>query len=395
MRLLYIVDQFPVASETFVAAEIEGMRQRGHVVEVAALKRPTPGTLQKMGPGLRSLIAGTHYVPRISALASARYFWTPSAHRLNWRIAREATCKAKPLLRLTRAMTVARLADQLRAQRIHAHWPRPTEVALLASLLTGLPVSASIHAHEVAHDNGHFPAAFEMLDFATFCNTAAMELLLSKLADPAQSRSHLIYHGVDASTFPQVALPSIDGVLRIVTAGRLTPTKGFDRLIEAVGRAKGHGLEVSLTILGDGGGKDRLVQLAAALGVGDQIDFAGWLPHEQMHGMLAQHHLFALLADDSFHDGLPNVVLEAMATGLPVILSPLPAAKEAVVDGKSGLILSAVDAVDEMVELCIRLWSEPDRLRSLGDAAARAVRLQHDRSAQLDRLAALFSVSDR
>lgn len=390
MKLLYLVGRFPSASETFVAEEIRGMQARGHEVTVVALSRPDLATIDRIGPGLKSFITTTNYAPMFCLPATVRYCVSAEAWSLSARLARDATLPVRPLPRMTRAMAVADIARSCGAEWIHAHWPRPTEVAMLASVMTDCPFSVSVHAHEVAHDAGHFAAAFERLSFATFCNSAAMELLLATLPAEARARSHLVYHGVNLDGFSRSEMPPLDSGLRIASAGRLTVTKGFDRLIRAVAQARADGLEASLSIFGEGAERPRLEALISDLGVGDAVTLAGWLPHEKMQEALSRHHLFALMADDKFHDGLPNVVLEAMAVGRPILISPLPAAKEVVVSGQNGVILESIDSVEEAARTLRWFSDNPECLTSFGTAAACSVCANHDRSQRLDQLDALF-----
>jgi glycosyltransferase involved in cell wall biosynthesis len=112
-----------------------------------------------------------------------------------------------------------------------------------------------------------------------------------------------------------------------------------------------------------------------------------------MPDLLAGAHLFALLPDTNFHDGLPNVVLEAMALGRPALLSALPAATEAVRHGHDGFILRLEDAPERFAEICATLASDPSRLTSMGEAAAARIRKRHDRAVHLDRLVELFDRS--
>lgn len=396
MRILYVVPAFPAPSETFVAEEVIGVRRRGADIRVAALSRPSADQRSRLGPRLRELADGATYLPRLPlgpGLAAAAL--RPDMRALNAEIARRSAHRTSGLARLARAAAVAQLARAHRADLIYAHWPRPSEVALLAHRLTGIPVAFSVHAHEVAHDGGHFGLAFEAAEFLAFCNRAAMEHLLGSLPDAARSKAHLVYHGVDFSDFPPAPMPAVDGPLRIVSAGRLTPTKGFDRLIEAVSLARAQGVPVELNILGEGGQKAELEALVRRLGLEGEVRLLGWTPHEAMAGHLAAAHAFALLADVNFHDGLPNVVLEALAVGRPAVVSPLPAAAEAVHHGRNGYVLSAKDALQEFVDLC-RSWRErPELLSSMGAEAARLVREEHDRNLQLDRLTALFESTRR
>lgn len=392
MKILYVVPRFPTASETFVAEEVIGVRARGHTVTAVALARPTPDQLTKMGPRIRALANETVYLSRIplvplAAVASIKH----DIRVLNRRLSEEASLKTHASLRHLRAAAVATLARRIGAEIIYAHWPRPTEVALLAGIMAGLPVAMSVHAHEVAHDNGHFLVAFEQVSFGAFCNAAAMNYLLERLPQNARKKAHLVYHGVDFAQFSRRELPIYDGTLKIVTAGRLTATKGIDRLLRAVSLARNRGIAITLTVIGDGSQRKELEDLTTSLNLGKWVRFVGWVPHEKMSEQLRAAHVFALMANNNFHDGLPNVVLEAMALGRPVIISPLPAAPEAVLHGRNGYILAQVDALEEFVNCCAALIQSPERLLNWSQVASETVRTQHDRAMQLDRLCNLFT----
>lgn len=385
-RVLYVVPRFPVASETFVAEEVLGVAARGRLAGLVALARPTDAQAAQLGSRMKEAAGLATYLPRVAIREAL-----PALGLLGPRAFRRAG-ESNTLLVLLRAMAVARHARETGAGFIHAHWPRPSEVAALASAMSGIPFGISVHAHEVAHDAGHFPDILPRVAMVSFCNAAAMRLLAERYPDAA-GRFHLLYHGVDVDGFGAVPMPGLDGPLRIAAAGRLTPTKGFDRLIRAVARTAERGVPVHLTIAGDGGERAALEALASSLGVAGQVSFRGWVPHEDMPALLAGAHLFALLADTNFHDGLPNVVLEAMALGRPALLSPLPAAAEAVSHGEDGFILEAGNLADRFADACAALVSDPKRLARMGRAAAARIRRQHDRAVHLDRLVDLFDRS--
>ena len=260
--------------------------------------------------------------------------------------------------------------------------------------LTGIPYSVSIHAHEVAHEGGHFPACFETLSFATYCNKGAMEHLLKKLPEQARAKSHLVYHGVDIRNFEPLPMTKIDGTLNIVTAGRLTRTKGFDRLIRACAQARDAGMDVRLSILGRGQLEDEIRGVASEVGFTDYLDMPGWVSHDQVREYMKNSHVFALLADTSFHDGLPNVVLEAMACSRPVILSPLPAAGEAVDNGKEGFILESPEDYDGFVATLKVITSTENLVEKMGKDARERVCRDHDAETQIVFLQDLFAELD-
>lgn len=390
MRLAYLVPTFPKLSETFVSREVLALRDVGFDVRVYAFARPSAEDLARMSPELQALADETIVLQASARSPAGSLGRLPKLLLENRRLTHAVTNRASAVMRLGRAVAVARQLQRDGIEHLHAHWPYATTVAHLAHLLAGIPYSVSIHAHEVAHENGHFPVVFEALSWAAFCNRAAMGYLLESLPPPAAAKAHLIYHGVDTRTFEPLPMPESTDPFRVVSAGRLTATKGFDRLIRACAAARERGVPVELSILGRGGEEERLHAEAAACGFTPHLDLPGWVPHQDVPGYLRRAHLFALPAATNFHDGLPNVVLEAMAAARPVVLSPLPAASEAVTHEQEGFLLDSADDVEGLTKVLVHAANHPEQLERLGRAARARVLAEHDASGQIRRMAALF-----
>lgn len=394
MKIAYIIANFPTRSETFVVREVYGMIERGFDVTVYTFGGDAI-PVEDMSPALRAVVPHIRRLPRRRALRAflrARLDRDAvAAVRLNRALHAAATVHSNAALRLGRAYALAHVLSHDGTDHIHAHWPYASQVAALVHALTGIPYSASIHAHEVAHENGHFPLLFESLAFATFCNRAAMCYLLDRLPPDCRTRSHLVYHGVETDDFPYSPPPPRTQPLRVVSAGRFTPTKGFDRLIAACARAREQGLDVTLTLLGGGALAAHLIRRADELDFREHLTLTGWIPHNRVPGYLHGSHVFALLAEDTYHDGLPNVVLEAMACGRPVIVSPLPAVAEAVTHGHEGFVLESPVDIEGCAEYLARLAADRPLLVEMGRAASHRIQREHTATRQLDRLAAIFA----
>lgn len=392
MKIAYLVADFPVLSETFVANEIDKLTQRGADIRVFAFAAPASADLAKMNDASGRLATRTTYISLrdVFCAAALRPLDVLRGVRPSRILHGASTTRSNRILMLLRAVAVAREVRRAGLEHVHAHWPYASQIAHLVRVITGVSFSISIHAHEVAHDNGHFPVIFPELSFAAFCNRGAMEYLLPRIAQKERARAQLIYHGVDLAMFDELPLPADAQMIRLISAGRLTRTKGFDRLIRACAAARAQGLDVRLTILGRGPMEPELRAAATETGFADFLTMPGWVPQQEVRRYMESAHAFALLADTSFHDGLPNVVLEAMASGRPVILSPLPAASEAVSDGVEGFVLKDPADTTGLVEAIRRLQGEPGLLQKLGAAARKRVAADHDANVQIEKMAELL-----
>ena len=386
MRLAYVVTQFPALSETFVAREVLALRALGAEIDVYTFKTAPAEDLAKMSAEMKALadeaIVLSPETPPLALLPRV-----PAAAAANARFEHGSSAAG----RLGKAFALAKRLRQRPPQSLHAHWPYATMVAHLASILTGIPYSVSIHAHEVAHENGHFSEAFRRLGWASFCNGAAMEHLLGQLPPEARAKSHLVYHGVETDRFEPLAMPASADPFRVVSAGRLTATKGFDRLIRACALARERGAPVELAVLGRGDQEERLRSVAAEVGFAEHLTLPGWVPYDEVPAWIERSHVFALPASVGFHDGLPNVVLEAMASARPVVLSPLPAAPEAVTPGVEGYILANQNDVEGLAGYLCRMAEDPARVAEMGRAARERVVADHDALSQVTRLHTLHT----
>ncbi|HZF24769.1 MAG TPA: glycosyltransferase family 4 protein [Steroidobacteraceae bacterium] len=391
-KVAYLVPRFPALSETFIASEIGRLRNLGVEPVVMSFERPPAADIDKLASSARDLLPDVAYIGLAEAAWAGlkRPLQTLRALHENRRIQDRLPRKPNSLLRLLRAAAVRSRMQRARIRHLHAHWPYASQVAHLVCAMGGASYSVSIHAHEVAHEGAHFPIIFEALSFAAFCNRGAMNYLLPQLAPQVRDRAHLVYHGVDLNGFARLPLPSQQLPIQVISAGRLTATKGFDRLLRACAAARARGIETRLTILGHGPMEAQLRELARELRFADALRMPGWVTHAEVQQHMQAAHVFALLADTTYHDGLPNVLLEAMASGRPVIVSPLPAAREAVTEGVEGFILNSAADTEGFVDALCRCADEPRLLENMGRAARRRVEAEHDADRQITRVAELL-----
>ncbi|NQW12325.1 MAG: glycosyltransferase family 4 protein [Alphaproteobacteria bacterium] len=401
-----VLKGYPRLSETFIAQELLGLQQRGVELRIISLRRPTDAETH---PAHRAITAPVDYLPEYLHQEPRRVLraWS-HARRLPgytaawaawWRDLRRDPTPNRAR-RFGQACVLAAELDP-RYRRIHAHYLHtPSSVTRYAALMTERPWSVSAHAKDIWTT----PAweKREKLAEATWAVTctAMGHAHLTALA-PAPDRVSLIYHGLDVTDFPIPAgRPLRDGCdpadpLVIVSVGRAVAKKGYDDLLEALARLPAD-LFWRFVHIGGGALTADLANHARRLGLADRIDWRGAQPREAVLAALAAADLFVLaskVASDGDRDGLPNVLMEAQAMGLPVLATQVSAIPELIEDGVTGHLVPPEDP-SRLATALVELAGDPVKRARLAKAGAERVRAAFGADRGLDELAARFGVTD-
>jgi glycosyltransferase involved in cell wall biosynthesis len=203
------------------------------------------------------------------------------------------------------------------------------------------------------------------------------EAAMIRAVDPAIDVT-LVPNGVDVSAFPAAAIAG-GGPLRLICVARLIERKGQPHLIEAVRRLVAEGADITLDLVGTGDAEASYRAQAQALGIAERVRFAGYVPREEIGARYAAAHVFVL---PSFNEGMSVATLEAMAAGLPVVVTRTGGTAELVADGVNGLTFDWAD-VDELAAHLRLLASDRALVRRMGAASrARAGRFTWEAAAE-------------
>jgi colanic acid/amylovoran biosynthesis glycosyltransferase len=401
--LVVVVKGYPRVSETFIAQELAALERHGLAFAIASLRRPYDRLTH---PVHREIRAPVLYLPEYLVEAPGRVLrgLGRAARRAPTGFARAVRAWLRDLVRDPTPNRVRRfgqagvLAAELPpgVRLLHAHFLHtPASVARYTALMRGLPYSLSAHAKDIWTR----PAweLREKLAAARFCVTCTAEARdhLGRLAPGA--RVELVYHGLDRRLFgPPPAFGSRrDGSdpaepVRLLSVGRLHPKKGHDLVLAALARLRGH---VVLTLVGSGPAEAGLRERAARLGVTDRVRWTGQLDHPAVRALYRESDLFVLaprVAADGDRDGLPNVVVEALSQGLPVVATRAAAVGEIVEDGRHGRLVAPEDP-GALAAALEPLVADPEGRRQLGAAGLARVAEGWDVEAGVSRLVALLA----
>jgi glycosyltransferase involved in cell wall biosynthesis len=416
----YLTKRFPRLSETFILDEIIGLEQAGVPLRLFAVADPMEPVTQPDVSKVKSPVTYLRGQCRSDALkemvrtvsAHARLAArSPSRYRNVLAMAvsdRRRTKTIRPFLDAGLLAIELRRAGAVHLHAAFAHGPAAT--ARYVHHLTGLPYSFAAHAKDLyLTDAGELAAKAADAEFVLTCSSAAAEGLAQRLgagepsardARAADSRAAgkvvLAYHGVDTGRFQPALGGGGAGALRVLVVGRLVPKKGYPVLLAALRRLMDEGHQITCRIVGEGPERAQLTALAERLGLGEKLVFLGARTHQEVAEEYGQADVFvqtSVVLDNGDRDGIPNSLLEAMASGLPVVASAVSGIPEAVDDGISGLLVPSGDAAalaGALSRVALSQTGGGQLARALGTGARAAVVERFDRQECARRLAPRF-----
>jgi len=350
-KVAFILSQFPETHETFILREFIGLDQQNLNFEIYSLKKCRDKIIH---PQAEPFLDRTHYACVFSLLSVFCWlFNNPLGFcRSYW------FCFAENIMRpidfmksqsvFFRSLHIARVMKRHRISHIHAHWATmPTTAAEIVSKLLNVPFSFTAHAWDIYLNRGSLKAKVRDAQFVITCTQFNKNYLEQLVSDYQAADIHLNYHGIDIADFaPRKKAPSDGNV--ILAIGRLVEQKGFEYLIKACFQLKNKQIPFRCVIVGDGPLRGELENLARSLGIGEELQMRGTVTQKEIKELSERATVFAapsVIAKNGDRDGIPNVVIEAMARGVPVVATEVSGIPEVIIDQKTGILVPPHDEI--------------------------------------------------
>jgi glycosyltransferase involved in cell wall biosynthesis len=386
MRLGYFYSRYPVISQTFCDAEMLALERLGIELEIGSVYPPLTSLRHEHISRLR---APVRYAPPQEILK----IWEKDAKTTGkWPGAlvdqheRKYGPSFKAEQRARNALYFADLFARNGVDHFHVHFAnRAAHTAIFLKEISKIPFSVTAHGQDFMKDLGNDDLLREICAAAEFVAAEtdySRELLCQRCPDSAE-KIHRIYNGIDLEFFPVPYPSTANPVARIISVGRLVAFKGFDYLIDACGELARRGLDFTCEIIGDGPLRDDLQERIDTLKLSPRVKLPGSLSQGAVIEKLRVADIFALASvtdKQGASDVFPTVIIEAMATGRPVVSTRLAGIPELVVHGETGLLVTPGDTT-ALVQALEELIRNPE-LRSSYGGAGRARIEQHFRIEQ-------------
>ncbi len=396
-RIAYLTSLYPAASHTFILREVTGLRELGFEVETCSMRRPDDSHI--IGPEEDAARDSTFYAieegkkitPALRALGSA--LKSPGTFLSTCVLAARTAPPGvkggiKQLFYLAEAIILARHLKGREVTHLHNHFADPSaNVAMLVSHLADIPFSYTLHGPAELYE----PEKWQLREktkrakfvacISHFARSQAMYF-----SDPSDwDKLHIIHCGVIPERYERSAPKDDKTGTNLLFVGRLTAIKGLRVLFEAFATARETRPDLTLTLVGDGDDRAHLERLAAPFG--DAVRFAGFLSQDGVAEALAEADALVL---PSFAEGLPVVLMEALASATPVICTQVAGVGELVEEGVSGFRVPAGDA--ETLAARIGDLADDPKLRArMGKAGRKKVQQEFDIRLEAARIGSLFA----
>lgn len=399
-KVAFIFSRFPSIWQSYLSREILGLYHKGLPLLILSLKNKKKIRVQSEALEIENrvkilrppqfsilhlLIANGYFAIR----EAKKYFRTLYTIGRKTGIANIMTFLKNMIVFFYSAYFAWALRKE-NVKHIHAsHGNSPALAAFVISDLTGIPFSFSGHANDIYSVDRLLKEKVGRAKFVIACTVEALNYLRKSCSKKDEKLGFVNYHGIRLDKFhfkeERPLMP-----VKLLSVGRVEESKGYLNLVKAAQILKQKGISFSVTIIGDGPLIKQLKSEIISRGVEREFNLLGSLPHDEVVKYYYSANVFVLPAKAKYHRGIPNVLLEAMASGLPVITTGLPAVKnELIVHCENGMIVEENDAAG-IVDSIEVIFQDVELRKKIVRSARASVEEKFEFDVNIERLYSIF-----
>jgi glycosyltransferase involved in cell wall biosynthesis len=396
-RTAYLVSKYPDVSHTFILREVLALRERGVEIEVASIN--CGPTLDKLTVPERREVAATFYIKQEGFGGALHgFFWACKRAPAGLfrglafalKLSRgEPTSALLHLAYFAEALILGRWMAVRKLRHVHVHFATPAAtVALILARVTDITFSITVHGPDEFYDVNKYSLVEKLTGakFAVAISHFAQSQMMKLTSAEVWPRFEISRLGVDTSRFAPRPFREKATPFRVLCVGRLVSAKGQRILIDAVSKLRAAGRDVELTFVGDGPDRKALEFRVERLHLRDAVHFMGSVNQDHIRSLYEQADVFALA---SFAEGIPVVLMEAMAMEIPCISTRIAGIAELIESGVDGLLVAPSD-VDGLATAIATLMDDPMLRERLGKAGRVRVQREYELDTSVERLAELL-----
>ncbi|MBR2609981.1 glycosyltransferase family 4 protein [Desulfovibrio sp.] len=352
-RMAYVLLWFPLSSETFVFREIQQLVQRGMDIRVYTMYGEK---LRGCSDEMKNYAGPIKRFGSVATLRLLKAFWRAwkrdretvktLMRRGLFRKMRNLEAYAENLWCFLAGFLLAEEAQRDGIELLHSSWGNgPATAVWVASRLSGIPFAFTGRAGDIYPQDGILAEKSRDAIFIRTNNMANKPWLQSFCPAGQKDKVHVIYNGLTLGRRVDCRAP-FQKPYRLLAIGRFARTKGFPELLTAMARLRDDGFPVRLTLVGDGNWKRKLVEIRKRLHLEDLVDMPGFVPNDRIRTFMEEHDMLvvpSVVHTNGDRDGIPNVIMEALSCGMPVVATDVCGVGEVIRDGETGYLIPQRD----------------------------------------------------
>lgn len=400
----YILKGYPRISETFISNEILLLERLGFKMRLFPMRKPRESFSHA---SVKEIKARVDYLPtelfldffqllRSNIFLAAR---KPRQFKETLHMAAEGLNKGKELATLKHFLQAGYLTNNHLTKdgsiaQLHGHFAHsPTSVTMFASKLSAVPFSFTAHAKDIyTTDRKKIYKKIAHAEFVVTCTRHNQEYL-QDIAGSCPTPIYCIYHGIDLNLFQQsAARVTTTPPFQILTVARMTAKKGLPTIYKALALLRDRGISFQHTLIGDGDDRGKILDLIVALNLEKNCTWLGTRTHEEVLVHFKKSDLFVLgceIAANGDRDGIPNVLVESLAMGVPALSTKVSAIPEILIDGQTGMTVPPSQP-DQLVEAMLKVLTDETLRKRLIVGGQQRVHDTFDNSQWIQKLADVF-----
>lgn len=386
-KIAYILRSFPGENEPFVIHEIKGLQKTGIDIVVCPINKRGLSGRDANTDGIKALYADPIFSLKIIA-AHFYYLFRKPVTYLKILLRNKVFGGKKVFLA---GVYYAKATKKMGIRHIHAHFALiAADCARIINRLTNIPFSISVHAADIYYVPERLEEKLTEAEFIITCVKNNKTYLGDKFGQHIEQKINAIYHGVDTERFVPCVMAKQD--IDVLCIANLVEKKGHRYLIEACTLLKIEGVRLKCCIIGEGPQKSELLSMIKEHGLENYTQILKEYPNENLPSLYAKSKMFVLssiITDRGDRDGIPNVLAEAMAMGLPIISTDLPNIAELVENEETGLLVPGKNP-EKLAEAIQKLLVDEELRYKLGNNAREKMLNDFDAKEHVKNIAVMF-----
>ena len=394
MRIAYLIGRYPAINHGYILREIGELRKLGFEIETASIDNPDRPpeqlSVEEKAEAVRTRYIKSTPLGRTVRDHAAVLLRSPSRY-LNglWyalRLGRGLRGTVYHVFYFAEAVLVGRWMQEKRIERLYAHFS--ATVASIATRVFPISMSFCVHGFGELHDpvGTNLAGRIRTARMVRAISRHARSLLMLDCNPADWGKLHYVPLGIDPGQYIPQTEPARPEVFSLVSVGRLSPEKGQRLLLEAVQSLTIEGRNIRLHLVGDGPDRQPLEEQARSLGISERVSFEGWIKHADLAAVYARFDVFVMA---SLYEGIPIVLMEAMAMSMACVAPCITGIPELIRHGEDGLLFAPAD-VRQLSACVARLMDHSELRQRIGASARQRVLAEYDIARNTEQFAGLL-----